>query len=221
MNITIYICRSNCILKKKSSPNIDFNYRKRKSQDNFKMKNEMKTILEKPLWFTVIATLCLVVVTLFATSGCDMSETSPTNENNTLQGSKWKLIGIVDVETGKLTELEPKDCGECYTLTFIEDSVFNETLWYNGQVNVEIGWYKLFTGRSSSNFIACLYKMDYKTGAFYIYNIGGTEINEVGNGYLYRQILLKTQSFTVKDTYPRILHLYYDDGKNYLKYKEK
>jgi hypothetical protein len=35
---------------------------------------------------------------------------------------KWKLAGIVDAETGILTELEPKDCAGCYTLTFGTDS---------------------------------------------------------------------------------------------------
>jgi hypothetical protein len=39
-----------------------------------------------------------------------------------LQGRKWKLAGMVDSETGVLTQLEPKDCTECYTLTFDTDS---------------------------------------------------------------------------------------------------
>ena len=37
----------------------------------------MKIIYKKPLWFTVTATLCLVVVTLFAASGCDKTEIQP------------------------------------------------------------------------------------------------------------------------------------------------
>ena len=37
----------------------------------------MKIILKKPLWFTVITILCLVVVTLFAASGCDKTEILP------------------------------------------------------------------------------------------------------------------------------------------------
>ncbi|MDR1553433.1 MAG: hypothetical protein LBS69_08235 [Prevotellaceae bacterium] len=40
------------------------------------------------------------------------------DEINSLKGTKWKLAGIVDVQTGKLTELEPKDCEQCYTLVF-------------------------------------------------------------------------------------------------------
>ncbi|MDR1199497.1 MAG: hypothetical protein LBK94_10910 [Prevotellaceae bacterium] len=42
-------------------------------------------------------------------------------ENVSLKGTKWKLEGIVDAKTGILTELEPKDCEECYTLTFDTD----------------------------------------------------------------------------------------------------
>ena len=42
----------------------------------------MEIILKKPLWFTVITTLCLVVVTLFGASGCDKSENSPKTSNN-------------------------------------------------------------------------------------------------------------------------------------------
>jgi hypothetical protein len=40
-----------------------------------------------------------------------------------LEGTKWKLAGIVDVKTGILTELEPKNCERCYTLVFESDSI--------------------------------------------------------------------------------------------------
>ena len=39
----------------------------------------------------------------------------------TLRGTKWKLTGIFDVQTGELTEFEPADCSECYTLSFRGD----------------------------------------------------------------------------------------------------
>jgi hypothetical protein len=38
-----------------------------------------------------------------------------------LKGTKWKLNGIVDIETSELKELEPAHCKECYTLTFETD----------------------------------------------------------------------------------------------------
>jgi hypothetical protein len=39
-----------------------------------------------------------------------------------LEGTRWKLAGIAEASTGKLRELEPKDCETCYTLTFDTDS---------------------------------------------------------------------------------------------------
>ena len=38
-----------------------------------------------------------------------------------LINTKWKLNGLVNAETGAVTELEPKECKECYTLTFGTD----------------------------------------------------------------------------------------------------
>jgi len=38
-----------------------------------------------------------------------------------LINTKWKLNGIVDAETGAVTELEPKECRDCYTLSFGTD----------------------------------------------------------------------------------------------------
>jgi len=41
----------------------------------------------------------------------------------TLRGTKWKLAGMVDIQTEELTELLPKNCENCYTLSFWGDSV--------------------------------------------------------------------------------------------------
>jgi len=69
----------------------------------------MKKISKKPL-FTVITTLCLVVVTFFAVNGCDKSEISPKTDSNVnftpCQQSELRssseLSNKVDVEfTGK------------------------------------------------------------------------------------------------------------------------
>ena len=35
-----------------------------------------------------------------------------------LKGTRWKLVGIVNVHSGEWRELEPKHCEECYTITF-------------------------------------------------------------------------------------------------------
>ena len=122
-----------------------------------------------------------------------------------LQGTKWKLIGIVDIQTGVLTELEPRDCNECYTITFDTDGTFS--------------------GVTSNNVINYAnYVIDYNTEMFYITDIVGTEMGEEGNGYLYSQILWKIQSFKVWEVQSKVkgtcLYLYYNESNNYLKYKK-
>jgi hypothetical protein len=56
------------------------------------------------------------------------------NPSTSRRGTQWKLIGMVDVETGDVNELEPKDCSECYTLTFWGDYVFVAKSIWAGQL---------------------------------------------------------------------------------------
>jgi uncharacterized repeat protein (TIGR02543 family) len=51
--------------------------RKLTKNSNNLIQSKMEIILKKPLWFTVITTLCLLVVTLFAAVGCDNTEILP------------------------------------------------------------------------------------------------------------------------------------------------
>lgn len=119
-------------------------------------------------------------------------------EEINLQGTKWKLIGIVETEI--LIELEPKDCAECYTLTFDTNDTFE--------------------GRTTSNIIMGNYEIDYNTQTLRFTNIGGTEVGEVGDGYKYAEILWKIQSFILKkDVHPSMLYLYYNENRNYLLFK--
>jgi len=223
-------------------------------------------IFKKPLWFTVITTLCLVVVSLFAASGCDKTEIQPKHytvnfvgeevgieaqsithgdyakepknperegydfggwftdngtfvnewnfktdivtqdttlyakwEENTLQeinlqGTKWKLIGIVDTQTDILKELEPKDCEECYSFTFDTDSTA--------------------TGKSTSNILGVTLKPLVRI--FLMTEAGGTDF------YLEDAILFRNAIETII-SYERNkneLKFYYNDGKNYLKLKK-
>jgi len=121
-----------------------------------------------------------------------------TIEIPSLVNTKWKLVGIVDVKADDLTELEPKDCNECYTITFDTDNTFD--------------------GQTTINIIMGNYEIDYEAYTLRFTNMFMTAVGELGDGYMYAKILDKIQSFTIKDTY---LHLYYNDNKNYLKYKKK
>jgi len=126
-------------------------------------------------------------------------------EKITLQGS-WKLIGIVDVQSGELKVLEPKDCDACYTLIFYSDNTFG--------------------GRTIKNSLWGKYEIDYKTSTLKIIESVQSEIAESKEAELFTNLLIilcytNTQSFfTVVNTHPRILHIYYPDGNKYNKYKK-
>ncbi|MDR0581707.1 MAG: hypothetical protein LBG31_01970 [Prevotellaceae bacterium] len=62
---------------------------------------------------------------------CSCGEGNENNESVSLEGTQWKLAGIMDVETCNLKELEPKDCERCYTLVFNTDS----TAWGRSSAN--------------------------------------------------------------------------------------
>ena len=78
-----------------------------------------------------IAALSVVCMLFFAVISCDASKEvveevescDKTEQFADLKGTSWKLVGIVDIETGILQELDPKHCIECYTLTFETDRV--------------------------------------------------------------------------------------------------
>ena len=167
-------------------------------------------------WFTDYCTF--VNEWIFKTSAVtqDTALYAKWDENDllvtTLQGTKWKLIGIVDVQTCTMTELDPGcnentlDCDEFYTLTFHTENTFS--------------------GRPTNNWITNgKYEIDYIEGTFKIISWALTQMGDLGDGYLYLRILSdnffkKYQPFGIKNTHPRILHLYYNDRNNYLKYYE-
>ena len=155
----------------------------------------MKIILKKPLWFTFIASLCLVASILFAVIGCDKSKMS---QKDTLQGSKWKLVGIGSLDKIALQELEPKDCEKCYTLTFDTDNTFQTF--------------------SSTNELQGFYKANYGSQTIQITDFGGTKRGEIGDGYLYwnHDIWHTVQTFSLQENE---LRLYYNANRNYLLFK--
>ena len=130
-----------------------------------------------------------------------------------IEGITWKLVGLVDAQSGNLTELEPKDCERCYTLIFYSDSTF--------------------LGHTVSNSIDGLgagrCKIDYETSVIHILYCILSEAAERYDGEKYIHLLLEKisitspehfKSFTVSNTHPRILRLYSIDKSNYLEYKE-
>ena len=179
------------IEQQKEIEDVNINYCNNLNQSEM----EMKIILRKPLWFTVIATLCLVVVTLFAVIGCDKSETP---QKETLRGSKWKLVGIGSLDNIALQELEPKDCEKCYTLTFDTNNTFQTF--------------------SSTNNLQGIYKANYSTKEMQITDFGGTKMGEIGDGNLYwnHDVWHTVQTFSLQK---KELRLYYNGNRNYLLFK--
>ena len=60
--------------------------------------------------------------------------------DNPLEETKWRLVGLVDNHTGALIrEYEPKDCEECYTLTFEKDYVA-KSQWINTIHEYDLGF---------------------------------------------------------------------------------
>ncbi|MDR0295788.1 MAG: hypothetical protein LBH91_06370 [Prevotellaceae bacterium] len=142
-------------------------------------------------------TILKYTVLLLIVAGCFTS--CEKGNVQLLEGTRWKLIGIVDVQTGDLIELEPINCNEYYTLTFDTGSTFQTF--------------------SSVNELQGIYKADYTNQTIQIVNFGGTKMGELGDGNLYADPFgeMAIQSFSLQGSE---LKLYYNDKKNYLKYKK-
>ena len=66
-----------------------------------------------------VAVLCVFLML------CHLSCQNQMKDENSLQGTKWKLVGLYNAKTDKLKvfETRPRDCEDCYTLTFLSDTV--------------------------------------------------------------------------------------------------
>jgi hypothetical protein len=146
-----------------------------------------------------VATLCIVLMVLFLTTGCEKPHLNDTIQ---LQGTKWKLAGIVDVQTGELTVLEPANCTECYTLTFDTDSTMSGHSTANDLI------LEIVTMSSNPGLNICT-----------ISRIGMlTKINERGDGSLYLDILYCVNSYIQEDS--NLKFFYTKDNKtSYLLFK--
>jgi len=137
------------------------------------------------------------------------------NENNTLQGTKWKLAGIVDVQTGDMKELEPKDCEKCYTLTFDTAHPFVSSATNEGIKSLGENY---FVTLSVSNELGGNYIADYTSHSFQIIRFGGTKAGEMADGDFYVDPFWNREikSFSLQGNE---LRLYYNGNKNYLLFK--
>jgi hypothetical protein len=137
-----------------------------------------------------------------------------------LEGTAWRLAGFVDVQTGILEEIiprkgiladvdgwlklidgEPIDCEECYTLTFIADSVAQGKSLYN-QIRVS---FFVPIQISSANI-----SFPEKPVS------GGTEIGEPPTPVRYLNVLRDLSSYIC---FNNELKLFYNSNKNYVLYK--
>ncbi len=116
-----------------------------------------------------------------------------TEEPAKLQGTQWKLTGIMDMQTDTLKKLDPVDCEECYTLTFDTDSTFSAF--------------------SSANQLQGTYEADYQTNSIHFLTIGGTKIGEIADGHLFWDIFYLLQSFSFTENELRLF--YEKDGMDY------
>ena len=122
-----------------------------------------------------------------------------SNENNNLQGTQWKLIGIVGVQ-GNLKELEPKDCEKCYTLSFNTD--------------INLPRVDIF-GRGVGNILNGKSEIDYTTNMIHILIWTGTLAANLFDEELYLELLNSVNFFSVQEDK---LLLYFDE-KKYLLFK--
>ena len=133
-----------------------------------------------------------------------------------LEGTKWKLVGRIDIETGKLTILEAdwsSHSNESLTLAFGTDTL---------------------VGKTFNNVFSLIYKVDYATsGIGFAENYGGiTRINEPNDGMLFyfavgnaRTFLLRNNELKLYSTYPsgypnqQYPNIYEIINNNYLLFK--
>jgi len=164
--------------------------------------------------------LCAIFIFAFSLTSCKNDATKPeeTPILQTLEGTKWKLRGIVDVEADTLKELKPKEgvdtvphwlnIEHCYTLIFDADFPWCVSPMFS---NV--------TGSMVTIDFRAKFTVDYalSTIQFQLTNI--LTAVDIYDGDMYVKILLyEVQEFELKENE---LKLFYNDRKNYLLYDFK
>lgn len=147
----------------------------------------------KKIIFRILPALMLLITAVMVWSGCEKKE-----NKNPLKNTEWKLVHFVDAENNAKKTPDP-DSEKCYVLRFLEkgDSL---------------------TTTSSTNDLIGKYTIDTKTSSILITSLGGTKINEIGDGVLYVKSLITIDKYMIDND---ILKLYYNDNKNYLEFKRR
>jgi len=112
-----------------------------------------------------------------------------------LINTKWKLNGIVDAETSVVTELEPKACKDCYTLSFGTD------------------YTALAHGIEYSALLDLINLGDYEISKLWLLHPEYYDEHPYEEGFEFYKAVLTTKSCVVEDYE---LRLYYGDKKSYL-----
>ena len=154
--------------------------------------------------------------------GAACKEEEPKNEKEqsleainekeqSLANTKWKLVGIMDVNTGILQELEPKDCEECYSLTFDTDSTvvsLSISAIYNINL-LHLDWSRDWCcphNMGTCGFNGCLYQ-EVKDGIAY------------EDSYLFRRGIDYTRSYEWVNNEFKFFFTTYLGGNYYLSFK--
>ena len=157
-----------------------------------------KIAMKRLVLIMISALICGAVL-----NSCDAETAAqPANNSNDpdktiLKGTNWKLVGIVNGETEILTELEPKDCEQCYTFEFDK---FRE--------------YGL-SGKEVCNFFEATYDIDYTTNSIHILEYMHSQAGCLIDERPYFKYLDRVFCFSVQEDK---LKLYFDEN-NFLFYK--
>jgi hypothetical protein len=156
----------------------------------------MRTRISRLGLFAVLLTAALSI-SIF--SSCKEKDENPTTPKPTpqLEFSEWKLTKFVDVQNQTSIAPNPTDEG-CFFLRF----ELNKRIFI----------------RSSSNNIFGDYIINPETSYFKFENLEGTEVGEVGDGYLFMEGINNTRAYSISDT---ILKLYYNNKQNYLEFEKR
>ena len=130
-------------------------------------------------------------------------------EPGSLLRTMWKLVGIVDVQTGDLKVLERADCEHCFTLSFDNTSPC-----------------KAFPGEHYSasvvtfnNYGTIRFTIDYDNCSVQIFYFSSTSRNEwcnCGRLFTYAFLYMRHADTTPFYLQGNELRLYYNDNNNYL-----